>query len=348
MIRRWTIVAEYALRPARTDDFGGLVALATASADTGVIRVAPKYIRNPVEAFAALKPELEWVVAEAAEGIIGGGQVIFTEAVVEGELHRCACLGSLMVHPVYRRRGIARALTRWRLDRAGDDAVIVAGIQTGNKASVANARHWATQIFGTLTLPAFRVKRGFSPPPGLELREPLDEDEWEAAAAGLASFERDWNLRIPETGKSLQERASRALDGERFQRYYVAVEGGRVVGGFEFLESARLQTLLFEHLPLGLRALNVFLRLIPRDGELRPNALSRIWYHPDRKHVAGALWGHARSLAAESGNAVGTQFDRRSPLSEVLRVRPWTPKGTLTVAVRSPVRLSEERLLAPL
>lgn len=341
-------MAEYVLRPARTDDFAGLTALAAASADTGAIRVAPKYIRNPVEVFAALRPEFEWVVAEAADGIIGGGQVGFAERVVEGELHRCAVLSSLMVHPAHRRRGIAGALTRWRLDRAGEDAVIVAGIQTGNKASVANARHWATQLFGTLTLPGFPAKRGFSPPAGLELREPVSEDEWDAAAAGLASFERDWNLRIPETGQSLLERASRALDGERFQSYHVAVQSGQVVGGFEFIDSARLQTLIFEHLPLPMRALNLILRVIPRDRELRANGLSRTWYLPDREDVARALWGHARSLAAETGNAIGTQFDRRGPLSKVLPVRPWTPKAALTVAVRSPVRLSEDRLLAPL
>ena len=41
------------------------------------------------------------------------------------------------------------------------------------------------------------------------------------------------------------------------------------------------------------------------------------------------------------------QFDPRGPLSQIARVRPWTPKGEIAVAVRSPVRLSEERLLAP-
>jgi GNAT superfamily N-acetyltransferase len=340
-------VAEYELRPARADDFAGLVALATASADTGAIRVAPKYIRNPVEAAAALTPELEWVVAESGDGLIGGGQMISSEMIVEGELYRCAFLGSLMVHPDHRRRGIARALTQWRLDRAGEDAVIAAGIQTGNKGSVANARHWATQIFGKLILPGFRVKKGFSPPPGIELREPRDEGEWEAAAAGLARFEDGWNLRLPETGASLRERSSRTFAGDRFQRYYVAVERGEILGGCQYQEGARLQTLIFEHVPLALRALNLFLRVIPRDGELRANTLSRTWYAAGRKDVARALFGHARSLAAETGNAIGTQLDPRGPLSEVFPVKPWTAKGTLSVAVRSPVRLSEERLLSP-
>jgi GNAT superfamily N-acetyltransferase len=54
-----------------------------------------------------------------------------------------AVLDSLKVHPDYRRRGIARRLTDRRLERAtelgGDEVVIVAYIQAGNTASLANA-----------------------------------------------------------------------------------------------------------------------------------------------------------------------------------------------------------------
>ena len=39
-------------------------------------------------------------------------------------------------------------------------------------------------------------------------------------------------------------------------------------------------------------------------------------------------------------------LDPRGPLRTVIPVRPWTPQGQLSVAVRSPVPLSEERLLA--
>lgn len=337
----------YALREARVDDFEGLAALAEASADTGRIRVALRYLRNPVEAFSALRPELTWVVAEAEDGLIGCGQMILHEAEVEGELRRCATLGSLMVHPAQRRRGVATALTRWRLDRAGPDAVILAGIQTGNEGSFANARKWATQIFGTLVVPAFKVKRDAAPPRGLEIREPRDDSEWDEAAEGLAGFQQGWNLRIPRTGVALRERADRTLAGERLQRYFVAVEAGRVVGGFELFEGARLDTLVFEHLPLTLRALNLFVRVLPRDGEVRANSLSAVWYLPGREDAGRALWAFARSLAAESGNAIGVQLDPRGPLAKVVRARPWTPKGQLTLAVRSPVPLDEDRLLAP-
>ena len=125
------------------------------------------------------------------------------------------------------------------------------------------------------------------------------------------------------------------------------IEGDRVVGGFELFEGGRLQSLVFEHLPLPLRVLNLFVRVLPRDGELRQASLSRIWYAPGRDDVARALWAHARATSRQSGNGIGTQFDPRGPLRALIPLKPWTPKGVTSVAVRSPVRLAEERLLSP-
>lgn len=338
----------YELRPVRLNDFGGLVALGKASADTGRIRIAAHYVRNPVEAGAALKPGRQWVVADTGTALIGAAQVTFSETEVEGALYRCACLSSLMVHPDHRRRGIAKALTNWRLERAGPDAVVVAAIQTGNVGSLANARSWATQIFGSLTIPVFPTRARSSSPKGLDLREPEGDDEWAQAAAGLAAFEHGWNLRTPETAASLRERAQRRLPtGERIQRYVAALDRGRVVGGFELFEGAQLQVVVVERLPPALRALNFFARILPRDGRLREVSISRFWYEAGRADVGRALWAHARSLAAEAGNAVSMQFDPRTAIREVVRPRPWTPKGRVAVAVRSPVTLAEERLLSP-
>jgi hypothetical protein len=73
-----------------------------------------------------------------------------------------------------------------------------------------------------------------------------------------------------------------------------------------------------------------------------------VWFPPDREDLARALWAFARAAAAEAGNAIGSSFDPRGPLRAFFPVKPWTPKGVLTLAIRSPVELSEERLLAPL
>ena len=338
------MAGDFVLRTARADDFEQIAALAAVTADTGRIPVKPRYLRNPVEAFAELMPELEWVVAESEGRLIGGGQIIHGDTEVEGQAYPGAVLSSLMVHPDHRRRGVATALTEWRLGRVTPETVVVAAIQHGNEGSIANARKWATQIYGKLVLTGFRAS---SRPPrsALEFREPRDDAEWDEAAAGLASFEDGWNLRTPETGTSLRERTERTLGGERFQHYVVAVEDGRLVGGYQLQEGGRLASLVFEHVPITIRALNLFLRVIPRDRELRSNGLSRVWF--DNDQVAQDLWRHAGSLSTATGNVIGTQFDTRGPLRKVFPLRPWTPKGEISVAVRSPVRLDEERLLSP-
>jgi GNAT superfamily N-acetyltransferase len=335
---------DYELRHARPDDFEQLTVLGIACADTGNVGVFPKYIRNPVESAAALKPELEWVVAESDAGLIGSGQVILGETEVEGDVYRSATLATLMVHPDHRRRGIAKALTRWRLERAGPDAVVAAAIQAGNEGSFANARGWATQIFGELTLPVLEVDDREPDMRGLQVREVRD-DEWDEAAAGLAEFERGWNLRTPETGTSLRERVERTLDGTRLSHYYVALAGERIVGGFELFENSFLQTFVVERLPAGLRLLNAVLHLLPPGGEIRNSPVSRFWF--EGPEVGRTLWDYARFRGAEIGNAVGTQFDSSGPLAEIVRTKRLRPKGTLAVAVRSPVELSEERLLSP-
>jgi GNAT superfamily N-acetyltransferase len=338
----------FELRQAVPDDSEALVALARSSADTGAIRVAPLYLRNPVEVAAALNPSRIWVVADTGSELIGGAQITLGETEVEGTVHPSATLSSLMVHPDHRRKGIAKALTQWRLERAGPDTVVAATIQSGNTASIANARSWASQIFGSLVIPVFRTRSGPADSDGLDIRAPQTQAEWEQAAAGLAQFEKGWNLRTPETAASLRERAERELaSGERIQRYVVALDGGRVVGGLEIFEGCQLQIVVVEHLPRALRALNTLARVIPSDGRIREVSISRFWYDTGRADVGRALWAHARSAADGVGNAVTTQFDPRGPIGDVIRPKRWLPKGRVAVAVRSPVPLSEDRVLSP-
>ena len=136
-----------------------------------------------------------------------------------------------MVHPDRRRRGIATALTEWRLERAGPDAVVVAAIQSGNEGSFANARKWATQIFGALYVPVLEVERGAPLPANLELREPRDDAEWEQVAAGLDEYERGWNLRTPQAADAIRTRLARSCTSSRDAsiRFGGSLRGGPAV-----------------------------------------------------------------------------------------------------------------------
>jgi GNAT superfamily N-acetyltransferase len=340
-------VTGFTVRAARDGDGPGITELAAAAADTGAVRVAPHYLHDPLETSRVLRPDAVWAIAESDEGrVVGAGVVDLGPVEIEGDVYRCGHLSSLMVDPKYRRRGIATALAEWRIERAGPDAVIVAAIQSGNEGSLANARKWATQIFGANVLPVFKVARD-GPRGPFNVRAPETDAEWEQVAGGLAEYERGWNLRIPETAAEIRERLAKTPLDVPVQRQFVAVEGGRIVGGCELHEGGRLQTIVVEHMPLVLRLVNVVARVVPKDRVVRVSALARLWHGPGREDAGRALWAHARFAAAEAGNAISAQFDPRGPLAQLIPVRPWTTKGSVTVAVRSPVTLSEDRLLAP-
>jgi len=339
-------MSEFTLRPARDGDGPAIVALAQAAADTGAVRVSPHYVVDPLVTMRALQPKAEWVLAETDDGlVVGGGTVDFGPVEIEGETYPGARLSNLMVHSEYRRRGIARALTDWRLDRAGPNAVVLAAIQSGNEGSFANAKHWAKQIYGAMVLPGFRA--GGTPPAGFEFREPRDDAEWDQVAAGAAEFERGWNFRIPETATDIRERLARTPIDVPVQSQIIVVEGGVVVGAVELHHSGRVQTMLFEHVPAFIRLANLFARVIPKDHELRPVVASRLWHAPGREDVGRALWAYAGHAAATSGNSLATQLDPRGPLSRIVPVRAWTPEGKLSVAVRAPVTVTEDRLISP-
>jgi GNAT superfamily N-acetyltransferase len=338
-------VANLALREATEADGPAIERLAAASADTGAIRFSPRFARNPVEVARLARPGIRWVLAERGGELAGGGQVSFGELELEGELRPYALLSTLMVHPSHRRQGVARALTDWRLEQAGD-RVIVAGIQSSNAGSFANARRWATQVFGALATPPIRM-RARSPRLHVEVRE-AGGDDWAAAAAGLARFEAGWNLRVPETAAGLEAWAALEPFGMALRHYLVAVDGGEVVAGASFAEAGRLSSFHVEHLPPALRTLNLALRIVPRDGVMRQVGVARFWHAPGRADAARELFENARWRFRDAGNALLPSLDLRGPLRHVLPLKPWTPRAVSSVAVRSPVQVDESRLLAPL
>lgn len=77
-------VSGFDLRPVRAEDYEALARLAISSSDTGAVRVAPRYLQNPVEANAALRPDVQWVVAESEDGLVGAAQMAVGETEVEG------------------------------------------------------------------------------------------------------------------------------------------------------------------------------------------------------------------------------------------------------------------------
>ena len=70
----------------------------------------------------------------------------FDQCRIEGGMIPSALFNTLMVHPDFRRQGVARRLSEWRMEQArlrlGDKGVMMADIQMGNKASDRTVKKW--------------------------------------------------------------------------------------------------------------------------------------------------------------------------------------------------------------
>src|SRR5688572_10272844 len=124
------------------------------SPDTGAVAFYSEFHHDPYETLMALRPGAVGVVAEAPDNrIVGMGLVTFGDCQFAGELRPGAYLSTLMVHPDFRRGGIAARIADWRVkearDRfhaAGREGVIFAAIQGGNIGSVRTAASWSNQV----------------------------------------------------------------------------------------------------------------------------------------------------------------------------------------------------------
>ena len=193
-------MSSFALREARASDSRALAELAAGSADTGQVAFSPRYRLPVVDVVRAKHPGAVGVVAEAAghPGLVGAGWISPGTCRLGERTVPSALLHALTVHPSWRRRGIATALTAWRLARAaeqfGEETLVYAGIQEGNAASLANARRWARQVTGRLVVAPVPMRR--RPPtrrPGVTVRA-MRADEADVLAGVLAEQYRDCEL----------------------------------------------------------------------------------------------------------------------------------------------------------
>jgi GNAT superfamily N-acetyltransferase len=149
-------------RPMQPTDSPALAHLAAVCPDGGMVQFTLKYEVDAYTATEALVlPEIYGVVAERSDTreLVGAAVVSFGQFMFGAEEQPCALLSNLMVHPGYRRQGIAQHLTQWRFqkvcERLGEKAIVIANIQTGNAASLANAKHWSDRFVGPLYTAAF-------------------------------------------------------------------------------------------------------------------------------------------------------------------------------------------------
>lgn len=346
----------FSLRQLGPEDGTAYAVLLANSPDTGRVGVAVRFEIDPYRALMGLHGDTVGVVAETPgyDGFIGSGLIRFGHCQWEGKVRPSAVLNTLVVHPNFRRRGVASQLAKWRKDytrqRLGQDGVIWAVIQRNNTGSELTAKKWASQFLEN-RLAIIPVKMRSTPPaPSRQfVVRPIQPDDFATVAEQLNRYYRNYNLYSPETGASLAAWLNETPFDTALRHYWVVTDrAGNLLAGLALAENYRLRTSVVTRMPAPLRLMNRFLRVVPSDGVLRELAVSRVWHVPGQLKAARYLFETVRWEWRDRGTSLMLYADVRSPLMEVYGVRPWTMKTIASIALRGPAPVRRKGLVTML
>lgn len=335
------------LNPADGDALAGL---AQNSPDTGLIGMLPQYQLDAYQVLSLRYAHLAGVVAEtpAHQGLVGMGAVSLGRCCFEGAETDVASLHSLMVHPQFRRQGLAAELARWRyqyaLQQLGDEALIAASIQHGNTGSLATAQRWCQQLAGEVQGSVSRMSKKSPLLVANITVRPAESTELEAIVHHQNNFYQGYNFYSPDTPEKLSAWLGQTPFDRPFRHYLVAVDGrGNLLAGLVLKEQSKLVTMQVSHMPAWVSLLNKFLKVVPADGLIKQLAVERFWYTADQQAAANFLWEMIRWQWRDRGSGLICFYDPRGPLPQILNLPAWMPKSKFTFAVAGPRKMSEDR-----
>ena len=338
------------LTPADSDAYGTLI---TNSPDTGAVRAALHFKIDPYTAVMSAHPNSIGVVAETSgyDGFIGSGLLRFGQCQWQDAVRPYALLNTLVVHPDFRRRGVASQLAKWREEyayqRFGEEGVTFAMIQKNNIGSELTAKKWYKQFLPERMM-IIPMKLRTTPPTQMNefIMRAIEPSEFEQVARKQNQFYQNYNLYPPETGESLTHWCAETPFETPFHHYFVVTDRtNNILAGLGLSEYCRLRKLIITHVPKTLEIMNKFLKVIPADRIIRELNLSRIWFAPGQRKAAQYLFETVRWEWRDKGNSLVAFSDTRSPAIQIYGLRPWTIKSMGSVALRCPTNISEDRLV---
>lgn len=329
--------------------------LASQCPDAGLISVYSVFRDNACESLQALRPHTVGVaaIANAHDGLIGIGLVSFGHCRIQGVMVPYALLNTLMVHPDFRREGVARQLVDWRIEHArsrlGDKGILLANIQAGNTVSHRTVRRWCTQVLPAVTVAPVSIrKRAPKPFPGLTVG-PVGTNSLEEFAERLNTFYQGYNFYQPETADRLGAWLSDKPLGQTMHSCLaVRDRQGELLAGLTLDEAHRLRTYHVIRMPAFLRMANRVLHVVPADGILREILVSRFWFRPGQAGATRYLWESVRWQCRGRGTSLMVFFDPRSPLASLIHLKPWSIRTAMNPVIGWQTPVETDRPICPI
>lgn len=332
--------SDFTLRAMNADDSDALVDLARACPDTGQISYVTHYQAAPYAVFRSQSKSMDGFVAVADSGAIIGCQLVYyADRRQNGQRRPCGFVNTLMVHPDWRRKGVAAALVCESATVArrtiGDQGFFACFVQRGNRGSLNTVSHIGLRpirdFVSAVTSTSHRKPESRRSPYTIRL---ADKNDLEQVAAGMNDFYSDHDMYSRSSAADLDAWLQATPCEQPIHQYLVAVDAhDRICAGLGVLLRGRIIELHFSHLPWTIALANRILGLLPGSGVAREVVVEKMWYRPGALAAARQLWRHARWQWHEEADLVRIHMDPRGPLPGATQIAPWMPRAHFHVCV---------------
>lgn len=340
-------------REFRKSDGPAFTRLAEVSGDAGRIGYKRRFQGNAYSVLGQLHGKTHGIASEASDfdGLVGSGFLRLGSCQYEGEVLRSGCMHNLVVHPGYRRRGIASNIIRRRIDlaenRLGQDCVLWAAVQDGNlwnrcmlKRGFQHALHGRVATFSVRMRPKPPNSKA-----GYRVRVAAQR-EYLQIVEEMNRFYRDYNFFEPCDADELARWCESSPFPDPF-RHYVIVEGseGELLAGAGVSESYKLRSVQIEKIPLYLRAMNRVVKFVPDNGIVNDAQVTKFWYRNGNIGAARYLWESCRWMWRDRCTSLTISLDPNSGLIKVIRPRMLLPRIFSAIVVKCSKPISHDRLI---
>jgi len=344
---------DFTLRELNPEDSETYAQLVDSSPDTGLITTFPHFEVDAYQALLAIHKETVGIVAETPgyPGFIGSGLIRSGQCQWDGGNHPYALLNTLVVHPNFRRMGVATQLAKWREEyarqRFGEDAVTFAIIQINNTGSELTAKKWYKQFISD-KLVIIPINMRSKPPENttsFHVR-PIKHSELEQVASELNAYYKDYALYTLETDDSLGNWLKESPFDTPLHHYLVVTDNSNnILAGIGLAEFGRLRSIHITKVPTVMQWMNKILKVIPENGVIKELGTSRAWHAPGHIKAARYLFETIRWEWRGRGTSLMTFTDVRNPILDVYNIRPWTIKSSGGIALRGPTIIPDDTLI---